>query len=267
MMKQFLWFFFSFLALSLSAQQTYDFSGFLMLEGGRPISYRIILEKEGEQLNGYSITGVGTSYETESELSGRWIGDELHISEFQILQTVSEEPISNFCFIHLTAKEVKKNTFEGVFEGRYLDSSSCAQGKIVFAETAKIEKKLARVQKIVEKRLENKVVHLQANDRYKTGWSSDKFKIHLWDSSQEDGDKVSLIINGEKVLSNALMRNKKTKNTYALKPGLNIVEIVAENEGKAPHNTTRIELVDKKVKHAILSQLDEGERLIMEIQY
>ena len=44
-----------------------------------------------------------------------------------------------------------------------------------------------------------------------------------------------------------------------------MIELIAENEGKAPYNTTRIELIDKNTKHAILSQLEVGKKVIFKI--
>ena len=35
--------------------------------------------------------------------------------------------------------------------------------------------------------------------------------------------------------------------------------------GKAPHNTTRIALIDKNTKHAILSQLEVGKKVTFKI--
>ena len=134
---------------------------------------------------------------------------------------------------------------------------------MVFADKAKLEKKVKQVQKIQEligdKKQNNKLVKLTADETYEVLWFSDKFKIHLWDSSQEDDDRVSLIINGQRVLDNEVMRSKE-KVVHILQKGTNIIELVAENEGRAPHNTTRVELIDKNTKHAIISQLEVGKK-------
>ena len=87
----------------------------------------------------------------------------------------------------------------------------------------------------------------------------------MWDSSVEDDDRVTLIINGERVLDNEVMRSKKKKISHTLQKGTNIIELIAENEGRAPHNTTRVELIDKKIKHAILSQLEIGKKVTFKV--
>lgn len=265
-------FVFLFFTYFAQAQNEYDLLGALFIKDSRPISYRLILEENNGQINGYSITGIGTNFETKSEISGKFEGDSLFLNEFQVITTVSEEPISNFCFIDLKAHlkgSKKKQSFEGVFVGRFLDGKECASGKVVFADKAKLEKKMKQVQKVQkligEKKLDNKLIKLASDETYEVFWHSDKFKIHLWDSSVEDDDRVTLIINGERVLDNEVMRSKKKKISHTLQKGTNIIELIAENEGRAPHNTTRVELIDKKTKHAILSQLEIGKKVTFKI--
>ncbi|MBF90915.1 MAG: hypothetical protein CMP75_04040 [Flavobacteriales bacterium] len=254
------------------SQNQYDLTGALFIDDVRPISYRLIYDEQNGQINGYSITSIGTNFETKSELSGKLDGDSLFLNEFQVLSTLSEEPISNFCFIDLRAKlkgNKKKQFYEGIFVGRFLDGKECASGKIVFTNTIKLEKKMKQVQKlqelIIDKKQDNKLVKLVSDEIYEVFWLSDKFKIHLWDSSLEDDDRVTLIINGVRVLDNEVMRSKKKKISQTLQKGTNIIELIAENEGKAPHNTTRVELIDKKTKHAILSQLEIGKKVTFRI--
>ena len=46
-----------------------------------------------------------------------------------------------------------------------------------------------------------------------------------------------------------------------------MVEIIAENEGEKANNTTRIELIDKKTKHAVLSELQVGKKITIKVNY
>ena len=69
------------------SQNQYDLMGALFVDEVRPISYRLIFEEEKGQINGYSITGIGTNFETKSELYGKIDGDSLFLTEFQILST------------------------------------------------------------------------------------------------------------------------------------------------------------------------------------
>lgn len=252
------------------AQSELDFMGFLFLENARPISYRMVLEEDNGVLNGYSITGIGTNFETKSELFGSVTKKEIVLKEFQILSTLSEEPISSFCFIEFTAEPKKKKSYKGAFIGRYPDSTICAKGEIVFAEKSKIEKKLKQVQKVgelVTKRVNNKLIVLKSGEKHSVKWQNRKLKMQLWDSALEDNDRMTVLINGQKVLSNKKMLSKKEIINYRLNDGENIVEIIADSEGERANNTTRIELIDKKTKHAILSELQVGKKITIKVIY
>lgn len=254
----------------LVAQSEYDYMGFLFLENARPISYRMIFDADEGQINGYSITGIGTDFETKSELSGTFSKKQIEVKEFQVISTLSEEPISRFCFVEFSAQRKNKKAYQGEFKGYYLNGEVCASGTILFSEKAKLEKQLKRVQKVQEiitKRKDNQLTMLQSGDVHVIDWESPKFKMQLWDSSIEDGDRVSVVINGEVVLSNTIMFSKKNTINYKLKEGQNVVEIVAENEGEKANNTTRIELIDRNTKHAILSELQVGKTITIQLNY
>lgn len=254
----------------INSQSQYDYMGFLFIENARPISYRIIFDDDNGALNGYSLTGIGTNFETKSELSGTISKKKIELKEFQVISTVSEEPISNFCFVELEANRKGSKTFEGNFKGYYLNGEVCASGKIIISEKAKLEKQMAKVQKIQEiitKRNDNQLVVLKSGDEHTIDWENNKFKMQMWDSAIEDDDRMTVVINGEKVLSNYSMQNKKKSITYKLMKGENTVQIIAENEGEIVNNTTRIELIDKNNKHAILSELQVGKKIILKLKH
>jgi hypothetical protein len=256
-----------FISGQLMAQSQYDFMGFLFMEDYRPISYRIVLDEDDGVMNGYSITGSGTSFETKSELSGTYIKKEMKLKEFQIISTKSEEPLSNFCFIDFVVLKEAKG-FSGDFIGKFPDGKICAEGKIVFAKKSKFDKKIAKAKKIQEvltKRLENKPVLLKSGDEHQIGWENKKIRIELWDSAIEDNDRISVLLNGVIVLNNKEMKNKKEVLKLELLSGENILEFVAENEGEMVNNTTRIELIDRKTKHPLLAELQVGKRIKIKI--
>lgn len=250
--------------------QSHDYMGFLFLENARPISYRMIFDEDKGQVNGYSITGIGTDFETKSEISGRYSKKHIEIKEFQIISTISEEPVSSFCFVEFKAERKNKKTYHGEFTGYYLNGEVCASGKVLFSEKAKLEKQMAKVQKIQEiitKRNDNHLTVLKSGDVHTIDWENNKFKMQMWDSAIEDDDRMTVIINGEKVLSNYPMQNKKKSISYKLMKGENTVQIIAENEGDIVNNTTRIELIDKNKKHAILSELQVGKKIILKLKH
>jgi len=94
---------------------------------------------------------------------------------------------------------------------------------------------------------------------------SDKITIYIWDANQEDGDKISLVVNGKYLLKNHTTKRKRKKIKYKLKKGENIIEITAENLGSTPPNTSRIEIVDSKTKYPIITQLELNKTAIIKI--
>ena len=241
--------------------------GFLFMEDYRPISYRIVLDENDGVVNGYSITGAGTTFETKSELSGTFIKKEIKLKEFQIISTKSEEPLSNFCFIDFIVFKEKKG-YSGEFVGKFPDGKICAEGKIVFAKKSTLDKKIQKAKKIQEvltKRLENKPVLLKSGDVHQLNWNSKNVRIELWDSAIEDNDRISVFLNGVMVLDNKEMKNKKEILKLELLAGENVLEFVAENEGSSANNTSRIELMDRKTKHPILTELQVGKRVKIKI--
>ncbi len=86
----------------------------------------------------------------------------------------------------------------------------------------------------------SKVTTLQDLDHgfirsYHTNDSQIPFQI--WDGKKEDGDIISIILNGSPIYERIGVVNKKKNIQINLNKGENIVEIVAENEGEFTPNT------------------------------
>ena len=106
---------------------------------------------------------------------------------------------------------------------------------------------------------------LKDGDDFTINWESNKVKLYIWDANQEDGDKITLKINGDIILHDFETKNKRKKLKYQLEDGENIIEITATNLGASPPNTSRIELVDSKTKYPIITQLELGKSAIIKI--
>ena len=261
------------------SQNTFSYLGTLLLSNNTPISFSMELQEENGLVNGYSLTNINTPDETKSEISGLYFKKDksFQLQETQILSTNSEAPLNTFCYINMNLSFTGKfgsRRLEGTFTGNFLDSSECAKGKIILMEKKKLEKKIAKVKKKIEKKIEkgelDKTQVLQTQilkdgDDFTINWKSNKLKLFIWDANQEDGDKITLIINGDTLLNNFKTKNKRKKIKYKLKDGENTIEIKATNLGTSPPNTSRIELVDNKTKYPVITQLKLGKSAIIEI--
>ena len=162
---------------------------------------------------------------------------------------------------------------EGNFTGNFLDSVECAKGKIILIEKTRIERKIEKIKKKVERKfnekqdtsLVRKTIMLKDGDDFTINWESNKLRLLIWDANKEDGDRITLKINGNTVLNNFKTTNKRKKIKYKLFEGENTIEIKATNLGTSPPNTSRIELIDSKTKYPIITQLELGKAAIIKI--
>jgi len=269
--------FFTFL---LNAQiKTFSYLGTLILSNNTPISFQLELEEQNGIVNGYSITNINTPDKTKSEISGLYFKSDnsFQLQETQILQTSSETPLNTFCYINMNLAFKGKfgsKRLEGTFIGNFLDSTQCASGKIILMKKSKIEKKIKKIKKKVAKKYNKKYADttlikrteiLKDGDDFNINWKSNKVKLYIWDANQEDGDKITLKINGDIILDDFETKNKRKKLKYQLEDGENIIEITSTNLGASPPNTSRIELVDSKTKYPIITQLELGKSAIIKI--
>ena len=141
-------------------------------------------------------------------------------------------------------------------------------------EKEKLEKKVEKVKKKIEKKIEKQKkeeINVLSTKTLKDGNEmiikcySDKIIIYIWDANQEDGDRISLKVNGKYLLENYTTTRKRKKIKYKIQEGENIIEITATNLGSSPPNTSRIEIVDSKTKYPIITQLELNKIAIIKI--
>ena len=263
----------------LFSQKTEKYSGIITLENGTPIMFEMEFTQDKGMVNGFSITGKGTPDETKSDVSGIFNKNTktYKLKETQVLSTNSEADLNTFCYINMEITEKGKlslKRYEGKFTGYFTNGDTCASGNIILMEKEKLEKKVEKIKKKVEKKIEKQKKEeinvlstkvLKDGDDMLIKCYSDKITIYIWDANQEDGDKISLIVNGKYLLENYTTKRKRKKIKYKLNEGENIIEITATNLGSTPPNTSRIEIVDSKAKYPIITQLELNKTAIIKI--
>lgn len=77
--------------------------------------------------------------------------------------------------------------------------------------------------------------------------TSENLEITLWDSEEQDGDTISLFLNGDWVLREFPLKNKKHKIKVNINQNAdNYLILHAHNEGKRPPNTAAMTIFDGK---------------------
>jgi len=264
---------------STFSQNYFNYLGTLILSNNTAISFKLeLIEKKGV-VNGISITNIGTKDETKSKITGLYFKTDksFQLQETQILETKSEAPLNTFCYINMNLSFqglFGNKRLEGTFVGNFLDSSKCANGKIILIEEKKIKKKIEKIKKKIEKISTKKVKTteliqqtriLKDGDDFSINSENKKMILIIWDANNEDGDKVEVKLNNKIILNNFETKNKRKKIKFKLKTGENIIEIKALNLGTSPPNSSRIELVDNKIKYPIITQLELGKSVIIKV--
>jgi hypothetical protein len=266
-------------ASSVVSQKTEQYSGIITLENGTPLMFEMEFIEDKGMVNGFSITGKGTPDETKSDVSGIFNKNTktYKLKETQVLSTNSEADLNTFCYINMEITEKGKlslKRYEGNFTGYFINGDTCASGNIILMEKEKLEKKVEKIKKKIEKKIEKQKKEeinvlstkiLKDGDDMLINCYSDKITIYIWDANQEDGDKISLIVNGKYLLENYTTKRKRKKIKYKLNEGENIIEITATNLGSNPPNTSRIEIVDSRTKYPIITQLELNKTAIIKI--
>ncbi len=91
-------------------------------------------------------------------------------------------------------------------------------------------------------------------------------KIYVWDINQEDGDIVSVNLNGEWVIRDFMLSNAGDYFEVELKDNLNYLVLHAHNLGSIPPNTAGVAILDDKGRKAVTmrSNMNVSEALLIE---
>jgi len=98
-------------------------------------------------------------------------------------------------------------------------------------------------------------------------WTSGQIVLELWDGNNVDNDRVTILMNGTEVLKSYVLR--KEKKTLSLPVGgneLNIISIIADNEGGDPPNTANISLYDGAIRYDIIAHNTIGKQALIRIR-
>lgn len=81
---------------------------------------------------------------------------------------------------------------------------------------------------------------------------NERITLWLWDNAEYDGDTLSIFVNGRPVLVGHELGRKRHKLRVDLKPGENVLLVVAHNEGRVPPNTASVVLRAGKGRKELL---------------
>lgn len=250
----------------IAQENTYEFLGVIKLNDTAFISYKLDFEEVDGLVQGYSITDAGGPHETKSNISGTYNKDSeiLSFKELNIVYTKSPITELDFCLVRFKSKvkNLNKNkAFSGEFEGFYQDDSPCLNGLLVMSNARKVESRVAKVQKKLEKSIlikkeTKEKINLKTtldtltmsvvkkNENLNVFVKNKTATLVIYDAGKEDDDRIKINVNGTTVLDDyAILRDKK-EIPIVLEEGKSIIEVYAINEGSKPPNTVKVEIQD-----------------------
>ncbi|MEO5945009.1 MAG: hypothetical protein ABIP30_09330 [Ferruginibacter sp.] len=110
---------------------------------------------------------------------------------------------------------------------------------------------------------------LNVNDKIIGSISSTSRQVQLaiWDDAVEDGDSISININGEWITRGFPVKKNPQFLTVTLKPGQNAINFIADNVGSIPPNTSVLEIIDGKKRKAYKLETVPGDNNFVKIYY
>ena len=146
-----------------------------------------------------------------------------------------------------TAKNDPVNTAGD--KGKTTDGSSNDKNEPKTSSDKKVDNKNI-VQPKLEKR-ENKIFETITLE-------AETIEVSLFDNAEIDGDIITLLFNGEVVLSKQTLSDKPISVKLKLVPGKeNILTMYAENQGRIPPNTAIMRIKNEESYHKILLSADD----------
>ena len=249
----------------------YELDGFIHVKNGETYPYQLILGVRGTSVRGFSITKIADGVEPKISIRGH-IEREKHMLTITEKKVVSELPQnSSTCLVNamLTYTPGKtKYPISGTFTSNDIDNKPCGKGTIEFAASKQLEQLFGDDTLQAPKPAESEMQQ-QQNAEYEITngitkqfeWKGDTCTLDIYDGGVIDGDEVSLLFNGETILSNYVLTKQKKQLKLLLKKNRNnTITIVAEYEGKVPPNTANVILSDGSRHYKIKAFNNAGEK-------
>lgn len=97
--------------------------------------------------------------------------------------------------------------------------------------------------------------------------TSQQITLALWDDAKEDGDSISINIDGKWIVQGFPVKKNPQFITVTLKPGPNTITFIADNLGTIPPNTSVLEIIDGKKRKSFTMETNLEKNNLIKIYY
>ncbi len=266
-----------------TSQFDYSFIGFVKAEEIGIVPYKITFSTDADDsLFGQSHFDFNGKNSTSSEIKGKISsrGKQISFIETLNISSQSNSESSDFCFLRLESVKINNkkdnSVISGDFTSSFTDNTPCINGKIylvsenfinLIEEKINSQDSLKAQQQIAQQLLSNvkkNTVTLENQERIEIN-TQGSVELYVYDKHSEDGDRITILLNGEVLERDLTLKNDKKKYLINCKSEKCNIKILALNEGEFPPNTVEIEIKDNKYTTPITGQLNKGEALYIDL--
>ena len=292
--------------LPAAAQQaSYLLKGFMGVQGGESFTYKLELKDSTRNLlSGYASTYLNEKNDVKAYVVAEVDRSQktLMVRELRIVYNNYFRSNAIICLVEalLTYNNKEQSLSGPLITMTAGNGASCSKGSITFANAAELEQlfnpTVAAIANTQPKPQETtrkpvKIIYdtlpksqptivlspnkteKKAPDNITEGkdksypWHSEQIVMELWDGNSVDNDQVTVLFNGNEVLKHYTLSKEKKKLTFPVGGNeLNIISIVADNEGADPPNTANILLWDDTVSYEVIAHNVVGKRALIKIR-
>jgi hypothetical protein len=285
-------------------KRQYSLKGFMGVQGGESFTYKLELkDSTGNILSGYGYTFLNEKNDVKAYVVGILDrdGKTLAIREISILHNNYFASKATICLVEavLTFDNKEKVLAGPLITKTAGNGADCSKGSISFSTVQELDNLFVpaaaltetpvaakapvagihpkRAPKVVYDTLPKSkpvvVPAVKQPDNITEGkdktysWHSDQILLEVWDGNNEDNDKITILFNGNEILQNYTLTKEKKKLSLPVGGNeLNIITIIANNEGNDPPNTANILLTDNETRYDVVAHNNAGKQAIIKIR-
>ena len=223
----------------IAGAQEYKLKGMIMMGSEERHKFELVFTNKGGTISGYSRTWWDEGIPFKADITGTMDSRRQTIS-FRETNMVIEPPAmlprdQVMCMFNGELSYVVSGDAilcSGKFRGTELNGDECGSGTLALQGLGTATH-VAAVKTAEPEVPANALI-----------WHSDSLIINIWDYGTVDGDEATVWLNGRAVLSRYTITSSKVRLHFALKPGLNTLEIKAANPQSILPVSARVVLDD-----------------------
>ncbi len=265
--------------------EQHNYIGVQTFESGEFVSYHLDFEFFGDLVQGRAIEDYGGPDETLYYIKGSYENDILFFKASYLVWTKSDIPQRDPCVLRFrgSVKNLKTvKAFSGPYTSKRSAKGSCSKGLLILSRrfemqssspeeevqenTVKIvpvKEKINTVEKafatITAPTNNLRSTPIKKDENLNVFVDNKKVTLIIYDAGKVDNDRISLSINGEKIIKDYSIDATKKEIEITLEEGRSVIQVIALNVGTRAPNTVKVEIQDGHKTISTRTSLKKGE--------